>query len=67
MAEDVKVWLRAAATATKSGLPLPEAHRIANAERERYLAQQAGTTCREARGRVAAARRSGALIRNRSA
>jgi hypothetical protein len=39
MAEDLKVWIRAAATATKSGLPLPEPRRIANAERERYLAQ----------------------------
>ena len=38
MSEDLKVWLRAAATAAKSGLPLPEVHRIANAERERYLA-----------------------------
>jgi hypothetical protein len=39
MAEDLKVWIRAAATAAKSGLPLPEVHRIANAERERYVAQ----------------------------
>ena len=43
MAEDLKVWIRAAATAYKSGLPLPEAHRIANAERARYLALMAQT------------------------